>query len=64
MSVAFAEGPAVLGDLDGLGPEKLSKEQLDQLIPKAKMSRIAPTGSTTDRRSPDPPEWRTRVFRC
>lgn len=44
--VAFADGPAVLGDLDALSPEKLSKEQLDQLMPNAKMSRIAPTGST------------------
>jgi hypothetical protein len=41
-----AEGPAVLGDLDPLSPEKLSKEQLDQLIPGAKMKRITAGGST------------------
>jgi hypothetical protein len=43
---AHADGPAVLGDLDALSPEKLTKEQLNQLMPSAKMSRIAPTGST------------------
>lgn len=44
---ALADAPAVLGDLDPLSPEKLSKEQLDQLLPGAKMSRVsATTGST------------------
>lgn len=44
---ASAEGPAMLGDLDPLQPEKLSKEQLEQLLPRAKMKRInAATGST------------------
>ncbi|MBI4995706.1 MAG: DUF995 domain-containing protein [Rhodocyclales bacterium] len=44
---ALADAPAVFGDLDPLSPEKLSKEQLDQLLPGAKMSRVsATTGST------------------
>jgi hypothetical protein len=43
---AAADAPALLGDLDALNAEKLSKEQLDQLLPGAKMHRIiASTGS-------------------
>jgi hypothetical protein len=42
---ARADDPAVLGDLDALSPEKLSKAQLEQLLPNAKMTRIAVTGS-------------------
>jgi len=46
-SAARADGPTVLGDLDPLNPEKLSKEQLEQLLPGAKMKRVnASTGST------------------
>jgi hypothetical protein len=45
--MAWADTPALFGDLASLDPQKLSKEQLDQLIPGAKMSRIvASTGST------------------
>lgn len=45
--VANADAPALLGDLDPLSPEKLTKEQLEQLLPDAKMSRVvAKTGST------------------
>jgi hypothetical protein len=44
--VANADAPALLGDLDPLSPEKLTKEQLEQLLPGAKMSRIAKAGST------------------
>lgn len=45
--VALADSPAVFGDLDPLSPQKMSKEQLEQLLPGAKMSRIvAKTGST------------------
>lgn len=44
--VAWADTPALFGDLDPLSPQKLSKEQLDQLLPGAKMHRIAAsTGS-------------------
>jgi hypothetical protein len=44
--VALADPPAVFGDLDPLSPQKLSKEQLDQLLPGAKMHRVvASTGS-------------------
>jgi hypothetical protein len=43
----LADSPAVFGDLDPLNPQKMSKEQLDQLLPGAKMSRVVPsTGST------------------
>jgi hypothetical protein len=46
-TVATADAPALLGDLDALNAQKLSKEQLDQLIPGAKMKRIvASSGST------------------
>jgi hypothetical protein len=41
-----AEPAAVLGDLDALHPQKLSKEQLDQLLPGARMSRVTSAGST------------------
>ena len=44
--VAAADGPAIFGDLDPLHPETLSKDQLDQLMPGAKMKRVAPSGST------------------
>jgi hypothetical protein len=44
---ALADRPVVLGDLEPLSPQKLSKEQLEQLMPGAKMSRVsASTGST------------------
>jgi hypothetical protein len=47
VSNAAAEAPALLGDLDSLQPEKLSKEQLEQLLPGARMMRKnAATGST------------------
>jgi hypothetical protein len=45
---ALADGPAVFGDLDPLSPQKLSKEQLDQLLPGAKMSRIAISSGSTN----------------
>jgi hypothetical protein len=44
--VANADAPVLFGDLDPLSPQKLSKEQLDQLLPGAKMHRVAAsTGS-------------------
>jgi hypothetical protein len=44
---ANADAPAIFGDLDPLSPEKLTREQLEQLLPGAKVSRIiAKTGST------------------
>lgn len=41
-----ADDPSILGDLDSLSPEKLSKADLEKLLTNAKMSRIAATGST------------------
>jgi hypothetical protein len=41
-----AEPAVVFGDLEALHPQKLSKEQLEQLLPGARMSRKNPTGST------------------
>jgi hypothetical protein len=43
---AAAEPPAVFGDLEPMHPNKLSKDQLEQLLPGSKMSRKASTGST------------------
>jgi len=45
-TAAWADPPALYGDLDPLKPEKLSKAQLEQLLPGAKMSRVVATGST------------------
>ena len=45
--VAVADGPVVVGDLDPLHPETLSKDQLDQLMPGAKMKRVAATTGST-----------------
>ena len=49
-SLAFAsiagEPAALFGDLGSLNPVRLSKEQLEQLLPGAKMSRKISTGST------------------
>lgn len=44
---ALADAPALLGDLDPLSPVKLSKEQLDLLLPGAKMKRISATSGST-----------------
>ncbi|HZV54415.1 MAG TPA: DUF995 domain-containing protein [Rhodocyclaceae bacterium] len=45
--VALAEPPTLFGDLEPLSPEKLSREQLEQLMTGAKMSqKVASTGST------------------
>jgi len=43
---ALADAPAVLGDLDPLSPAKLSTEQLEQLLPGAKMKRISATSGS------------------
>ncbi len=43
---ALAEQPALLGDLEAMHPNKLSKQQLEQLLPGAKMSRKVYSGST------------------
>jgi hypothetical protein len=43
---ALADPPALFGDLGPLNPEKLSKDQLEELMPGAKMSRVVSTGST------------------
>ena len=45
--VAAADGPALFGDLDPLHPETLSKDQLDRLMPGAKMKRVAATTGST-----------------
>jgi hypothetical protein len=48
-SMATADGPVLLGDLDSLSPEKLSREQLQQLMTGAKMRRTSlATGSATN----------------
>ena len=40
------EGPQIVGDLAPLNPRKLSKEDLQQLMPGAKVSRLAASGNT------------------
>lgn len=40
------EPVALLGDLDPLHPQKLGKEQLEELLTGARMSRVTPAGST------------------
>jgi hypothetical protein len=42
---AVAEPAAVFGDLEPMHPGKLSKDQLEQLLPGSKVSRKASTGS-------------------
>jgi hypothetical protein len=45
-ATALAEQPSVLGDIVAQHAKKLSKEELEKLLPGAKMSRKARTGST------------------
>lgn len=40
------EGPQVVRDLDPMTPRKLTKEDLQQLLPGAKMSRLSASGNT------------------
>jgi hypothetical protein len=42
---AFAQSPAVLADLDAAGRTTLSKAELDELLPNAKMSRVTAAGN-------------------
>lgn len=42
---AWAQAPAVIGDLAAHSPVTLSKAELEGLLPGAKMSRTAATGS-------------------
>jgi len=44
--LASAQAPTVLRDLDAQGRVTLTKEQLTQLLPSAKMSRVSPQGQT------------------
>lgn len=55
MTGALADAPAVLGDLNALNAEKLTREQLEQQLPGAKMTRKnASSGSTHNwRNDPD-----------
>ena len=41
-----AEDPQVLRDLEAKNPRKLSKEEVTQLLPGAKMSRVSERGNT------------------
>ena len=43
-TLAFGQTPAVLRDLDAQGRVTLTKEELTQLMPNAKMSRLSPQG--------------------
>jgi len=43
---AMPQQAQVLRDLDPMNPKKLTKEELQQLMPGAKMSRLAPSGNT------------------
>ncbi len=52
--VAAADGPAIFGDLDPLHAETLSKDQLDQLMPGAKMKRVAASNGSTNFWTNDP----------
>lgn len=45
-STAFAQEVSVLRDLDSLSPSTLSKADLQDLIPKAKMLRVLANGNT------------------
>jgi len=42
---AFAEGPAVVRDLQSLSPSTLTREELQQLLPGARLSRVSANGS-------------------
>ena len=44
--LANAQAPSVLRDLDAQGRATLTKEELTQLLPNAKMSRVSPQGQT------------------
>jgi Protein of unknown function (DUF995) len=44
--LANAQAPAVLRDLDAQGRATLTKEELTQLLPNAKMLRVSPQGQT------------------
>ena len=46
LASAAAEPPALFGDLEPLNAVKLSKDQLDKLLPGAKMSRVIASGSS------------------
>jgi hypothetical protein len=43
-TLANAQTPAVLRDLDAQGRVTLTREELNQLLPNAKMSRLSPQG--------------------
>ncbi len=43
-ALAFGQTPAVLRDLEAQGRVTLTKEELNQLLPNAKMSRLSPQG--------------------
>ena len=43
-TLAFGQTPAVLRDLEAQGRVTLTKEELTQLLPNAKMSRLSPQG--------------------
>lgn len=42
---AFADGPAVVRDLQSLSPVTLTKAELQQFLPGAKMARVSVNGS-------------------
>lgn len=44
--LASAQGPSVLRDLDAQGRVTLTKDELSQLMPNAKMSRVSAKGNT------------------
>jgi hypothetical protein len=54
LAPAWADPPVVLGDLDSLNAQKLTKEQLDELMPGAKISRKIPTTGSTNYWTNDP----------
>jgi hypothetical protein len=45
-TLAYGQEAAVLRDLDAQGRVTLTKEELDQLLPNAKMNRISAKGNT------------------
>src|SRR5258706_12115598 len=45
-AAALAQQPQMLGDLDSKQPSKLSKQDLEKLLPGARMSRVTTAGST------------------
>ena len=46
LSAMAGDPVALFGDLDPLHPQKLTKEQAEQLLTGAKMTRVTPAGST------------------